>query len=345
MNAHGDGGGGEAIREQAAMWIARLGDGQPSAAVQADFEAWRMADPRHALVYRRMSMRFDNARILHASRLHGRKAKWFSRPAQLAMVGGAIAATIALIVAVPFYYGNAPDGATPSGTTEVADQVSASPIVRQQIATLDAAIRTIGLADGSTVAVDAQSLVAIDFTRAVRTVRLLRGRARFVVAHGQRPFVVEAGGGSVIARGTIFDVGVGAGDRVDVVLLRGVIDVAPGPADGALGRQVESRRLTAGQAIAFARGVIAPPPRQYAAAESEWVDQVGEFDNVTLAYVLDRANAYTARPLRVADPALGQIRISGRFRVTDPDRLATNLASLFDLQVEAGPTSVLLSRK
>lgn len=341
MNAEDDN-GAELIREQAATWIARLEGGERSAEAQAEFEAWLSADTRHVLVYRRMAKRFEGAQLLRDSRAFARASKRPSRRLYPAIAGGAIAAAIALIVVLPLYHAGSPDiPMSPRQATAKNDKAAQN--FRQRIAAPAGVIRSVGLVDGSTVTLDGGSVLALDFTPEARNLRLLRGRARFSVAHVPRPFIVYAGGGSVVARGTVFDVAIGTSGRVDVALLRGAIDVTPALAS-ASSHSAKPSRLSAGQTIAFDGAGLAPSPSP-ASADSHWADRVGEFDDVTLAYLLDRANVYATKPIRVAEPDIGRLKVSGRFRVTDPERLTKNLASLFGLRVEIGPDSTLLSRE
>jgi len=296
MTAGRDDDGTEAIREQAAMWIAHLAGGEPSAQAQADFEAWLAADPRHGLVFRRMEQRFDNARLLQDSPIYAPAPKQRVRRYYPAIAGGAVAAAIALIVVLPLHRIRAPEAPVPAREQTVATLTSNEKALRQEIAAPEGDIRSVGLSDGSTVTLDGASVVAVDFTSEGRNLTLLRGRARFSVAHERRPFVVRAGSGSVVARGTLFDVSIGAGGRVDVVLFRGKIDVTP---DLSSSSTAKPSRLAAGQMIAFGADEPTPSPTPIS-VESNWADRVGDFDNVTLAYVLDRANAHAMKPIRVA---------------------------------------------
>jgi transmembrane sensor len=67
--------------------------------------------------------------------------------------------------------------------------------------------RSITLADGSTVDLNARSKLRIEFSSAERRVELLNGQALFQVAKDkQRPFIVHSGGATVRAVGTQFDV-------------------------------------------------------------------------------------------------------------------------------------------
>jgi ferric-dicitrate binding protein FerR (iron transport regulator) len=67
--------------------------------------------------------------------------------------------------------------------------------------------RSITLADGSTIDLNARSKIRIRFSKDERDVELLEGQALFGVAHDvSRPFIVSAGNTAVRAVGTQFDV-------------------------------------------------------------------------------------------------------------------------------------------
>src|SRR6185312_11131352 len=67
--------------------------------------------------------------------------------------------------------------------------------------------RTCKLQDGSMVYLNTDSRLEVDFSKAVREVRLVRGEALFVVEHDtRRPFIVRSGDTSVRAVGTQFNV-------------------------------------------------------------------------------------------------------------------------------------------
>jgi transmembrane sensor len=161
-----------------------------------------------------------------------------------------------------------------------------------------------------------------------RDLTLERGRARFAVAHETRPFFVAAGGGSVKAVGTVFDVGLTGTGRVDVRLLKGAIEVDVSSRDSG-GPQV--RRLVAGQALTF--GGSAQPHLSALArsGDANWPAGLRDFDGVRVADVIADANRYASVPLRAATPDIANARISGTFRVDESTALAANIAEVLGL--------------
>src|SRR3546814_14166765 len=83
-----------------------------------------------------------------------------------------------------------------------------------ELASKSGEIRTVALEDGSRVTLDTDTILHIAYSPTERGLKLERGRARFDVSYdASRPFVVFAGGGSITAHGTVFDVAVRSEER------------------------------------------------------------------------------------------------------------------------------------
>ncbi len=92
--------------------------------------------------------------------------------------------------------------------------------------TVRAEMKTITLDDGSTVHLNAQSRIKVDYTSNQRNITLEQGEALFVVSHNPvRPFLVYAGDGKVQAIGTQFNVKLMPDFNVMVTLVEGVIRI------------------------------------------------------------------------------------------------------------------------
>src|SRR3546814_14300232 len=93
--------------------------------------------------------------------------------------------------------------------------------------------RVVTLADGSTVSLDAASEVRVAYSERARELALVRGQARFDVAHDpRRPFAVQARDQRVVAPGTAFNVDL-FGPQVLITLIEGhvpVLDATSSPA-------------------------------------------------------------------------------------------------------------------
>jgi transmembrane sensor len=331
------------LLEEAAAWFARM-RGPDAEASRADFEAWLARGALHRAAYNRASEIFAMGKFLADEDLAtGANAPWIgrSRPVLVAAF-----AAVLLVVATSWLAIRTMSPARQDG--RAGDRPSSI-----QVAQLRAAgeARSLRLPDGSLVRLAADTILDVRFSGSERRSLLERGLALFQVAHEERPFVVAAGGGSVTAHGTVFEVGLSADRRVSVRLIEGVIDVRL-PADGDRKREGPVKRLHGAGAIVFmagaerADGAPATAPSRAPAAAAATSQDPRDFDAVRLADLLAMANRNSSRPIRIADPALGDARISGRFRTDDADLLSERIALLLGLVVDrSDPAAIILRRK
>lgn len=89
--------------------------------------------------------------------------------------------------------------------------------------------KSITLEDGSTIVLDTQTKVVTAYSDTMRYIVLEKGQARFDVAKNpDRPFVVEAGNGTITAIGTAFVVSKRGNSEVLVTLIEGKVAVEQG---------------------------------------------------------------------------------------------------------------------
>lgn len=323
----------EKLRREAAGWFARM-RGPDADRYRARFDAWRAANPLRQAIYDRLIQRWDDAGVLTHSQLSApcagaaRAKKTLSLTTQMTLGFAGLATCFALAVIM---ISPAPRAWLDGGWL--------SAFGSQPLQTKIGEIRTIRLADGSSVILDTDTLVTARFARTERRLELLRGRARFDVAHDpSRPFVVMAGGGEVAAKGTLFDVSLSPDQSVAVTLIRGVVEVDPGPlarARGTSGRT--SARLQPGQHLAFGRNMAAPRIEPASASAALWPQGLLTFHDTPLSQALAEANRYSPGHIVLEDEALADLRVSGVFKAMAPHEFASSLAAAFDLQVADAP--------
>ncbi len=304
------------LPRSADAWFARL-RGTPSAADRAAFEVWR-ADADNARAYDRLVRTWDQSKFLaHTSVGRARDLSRVRRHAWSARRVVAAGAFLMLCLA-----GLATLGARwrlgAPGT-----------LAATAIASDAGSVRTIVLPDGSRVTLDRRSEVRIAFDGGERHLRLTSGRARFEVAHDPaRPFTVDAGDGSVVAHGTIFDVAFDGND-VQVVLLRGAVEVRKHRAVQA-GGAGGVRHLVPGQAIRVGPGPL-PPPVKASGLDLQWPGTMIAFDNASLGDAVAAFSRTSPRPVRLDGAALARHRLTGAFRRDDPNGFAGTVAATFGL--------------
>ncbi|GLJ00212.1 FecR family protein [Sphingobium sp. BS19] len=340
---------GQLMRE-ASLWFARM-RGPDAESYRAEFEHWLALGASHRGAYNYAGEIFAMGRFLAAeedaaqgeandNENTGYRWKWV-----------ALAASLLIVVGVGGWFTGFPLSGGKDAAVQSASPVNGA-IVNERYAAASGSRKSVRLVDGSVIELEAGSEVVASFGPARREVRLERGRARFDVAHDGRPFVVLAGGGIVTARGTVFDVILGKDHRVTVRLLQGAVDVErPVGVKGSTG-PVAVARLEPGEVLSFAVATTAVLPKTTGKAELQQIAPnpelplVREYERTPLSAVIAEANRDSSTSIRLADPSIGALRVSGRFRVDDADQVADRLATLFDLEVEkTKPNEITLRQR
>lgn len=299
---------------EAAQWYARM-RGKDADSARAAFGEW-MRDPANAAAYADYDHIWNlTGRLSPAPRARMRAERDSARfaPGGLRWAAAAFGA-IALALSFAWYVSHRGD--TP--------QVAAGAILPGQLK----------LADGTVVTLRDGAWAEPQFTDGERRLRLHGGRARFEVAHDEaRPFIVIAGQSETEALGTIFEIDTRqAAPRI--TLIKGAVEVR-------LAGGVNPLRLTPGQSAE----VTGAGPRRLPAAASTRSAAMLDADKLPLGAVIDRANRANRTPIRLADPALASLQVTGRFDVADSSALARTLAAALDLAVENEAGEITLKRR
>lgn len=175
--------------------------------------------------------------------------------------------------------------------------------------------RSVTLADGNHVDLDAGAVIEVPWAPWRHRVRLNQGIALFDIDHDEnRRFVVEIAGGELIDRGTRFLVEC-QGDAATVAVFDGEVEIAT-----ASGRHDVVQR---GQARRAAVDAITPLPMPDETEVASWRDGRLVFRATPLAEVAARLSRYGDRPVVVGAATLAPLRVSGSFLITDDGALAT----------------------
>jgi transmembrane sensor len=204
---------------------------------------------------------------------------------------------------------------------------------------------TVRLADGSVVTLNTASQARFDLTGAVRKVRLLEGQAIFEVAQDKsRPFVVYAGDRRITALGTAFDVRIDK-QAVKVTLVEGRVVVDQMAASGASRSPNDPpvrARLEPGEQLTAGPDGAASVRRAAVERVVSWRDGRLIFVADRLADALTEMNRYSAVPIVLADPGIGELRLSGVFRTGEPEAFAHALEEYFPLAAERRARATML---
>lgn len=314
----------QAQMEQAADWADRLDALSPEE--RGELGRWLHASPGNRAALARMVRLLGDPALFEVAeqarreaipplppvteaRPARRRSAWTERPARRRLAVG-VAAALAAIVATPLVWRAAGPTRDDSMTRLYASAVG------QQ--------RQVALPDGSDMTLDAASRVAIAFSNDARDLNLQSGAARFEVRHDTgRPFAVSTPEGQMVALGTNFSVDRGAGHS-ELRVFRGRVRLTvPGQPPVI---------VTAGHWAEAGAGAVMVHDFDVGRYQG-WQDRWLSGDRIRLGDAIARLGRYSARPIRLAEPALAEETFNGRFRLDRPVESLTLIGELFDLPV------------
>jgi len=358
--------------DEATTWFVEFSEGELSQSAREEFIRWLRTSPEHVRAYLQITAHWEDASALKESqtrtieelialaRAEGNVIALGSAPHP--QLGRAAFAEIAVSSADP----SKPAVAQPAVEASSESVISVSTTGGRRLAAYRPAIasgilvvmaagtlgwlalreptyatgigeqRTLTLADGSTVELNARSKIRIAFQPHERDIELLEGQALFKVAKDKtRPFIVKSGDTQVRAVGTAFDVYRKTAATV-VTVIEGRVAILPPPQASQAGAESAGSvspvvalppvvLVSAGQQVTVtAQAMTAPKPADTAAATA-WTQKQMVFASTPLSEVVAEFNRYNTRQLVISDPSIASTRISGVFSSTDPASLLRGL--------------------
>lgn len=313
----------------AAQWVVRL-DGEPlTPGERADLDAWTQADPRHSsavekarFAWRQLGAFDDDAvaallpeyapalgKVVSLPEPRMRSRRW--------IMPTALAASVALVIAVGMQWASNPGQRQPSTFASVQ--------------TMPGQQKLITLPDGSTALLGPASVLTHDYSASQRLVRLGSGIAIFTAAPARgsekRPFIVAAGGGTVRALGTRFQVEFEP-DGIEVAVIEHAVEVAR------IAAPQTTARVQAGEIVRYGNAGVGPVRQTDVALATAWQQGQLIFNERPLGEVVARLNRYRQDRLVLAAGLDGR-RVSGVFETGKPDAALQLLKDQFGLRQRA----------
>ncbi|MBM0103787.1 FecR domain-containing protein [Steroidobacter sp. S1-65] len=326
----------------AADWHGRL-DEDDSPRTRAEFDAWLAADPRNRAAFDAVEQTWASLaaapvddRVLKLRR-EALSATHRLRYFRVAMAAAVLGVAVAIGYAVTPIFRDGP--ASPSRI--MAREAIEGGAFRTAIGERS----NITLSDGSSVVLNTSSRIEVRFTPERRSVRLLAGQAWFQVASNpNRPFVVEAADQRVTALGTAFDVRLNDRDSVQVTLAEGKVSVEPilSPLARLISPPPVPELLIAGEALIVSDHAPVEKRKADVSKVVSWRQGQVVFDNDTLATAIAEINRYSAWRIELADPALGQLRVSGVFKAGHSESFVETVTGHYPLQIASRDGSRIL---
>lgn len=322
------------VHEAAARWFLRLNGKRCTAEDRESFRAWR-SEPANAAAYAAVEAAWAwSGNAAEPAEVDSLPEQARTRaPARALPLAAAAACIVAAALVAGWLLGWPPSRAPDEAA--LADAARAPAAAADVYGTGVGERSTVTFSDGSLVFLNTSTRLRAELSAGARHVVLLEGQALFEVAHDpERPFVVTAGEHRVTAIGTAFDVRLDQ-DRLQVTLIEGRVSVEnPAARDGAAPARTE---LEPGQQLIDAAGGgveirTAPVKRMTSWREGRLI-----FENEPLSAAVEEMNRYSTTRIRLADPALGELRISGVFRTGQSRVFAEALAAYFPLDASLAP--------
>lgn len=320
------------VMDAALNWFALLQGYPDDEGIRARFERWRKADPANAKAFSQVAAVWDFPELDVIAADVGKPVEG-ARPAELAgsarrppsrraiWTNAAMAAAAAVLLAVGI------------------QQYPAMMLHwRADYRTETGAREEVTLPDGSRMTLNTASAVSLDFEGEKRSVTLLRGEAYFdVVPDASRPFKVAAAFSEVEVKGTAFSVRSDP-DRDTVVLERGLVDVTRLPA------RDDKAELHPGDSITATAAALSAVRTTDPATALSWRDGRLVFENEPFEQVLQEIGRYYGHPIVVTRDSVGKARVTGNYRLDNPERTIRSLAAAVGGTVTRIPGGILILR-
>jgi transmembrane sensor len=315
--------------EQAAIWLARFDAGEVD---EAEFEAWRAADPRHAAAFAQVAAtwnRLDIVRHLPHSAMplqaassdspavEGGVASRWQRRDVLRLAAGGVAVAIGGSLVIPRAQ------------------------ARQYASTKIGGRRRVALGDGSHAELNTDTAVSWRIGSSIRHFWLERGEvALTVTADPARPFLFSSEAAMVQLTAGSFNTRLQSG-VLNVLVLHGRALVAADAPDGGAPRAAsagDSQNMQVTKTDAESRKAS----ELEISASLAWRHGEIIFDGTTLDTAIAEYNRYLSRKLVIGDPALAHIRLGGRFVSTDPHDFLVALQATFGVSAHDDGSGVII---
>jgi len=330
------------ISQEASLWIAKLDGGELSESDSRSLHTWLQADDRHRDALLEIAGTFDETDVLlelatlfplqkPSAQTLFQKLRQIKIPA---LPGAPLAAAVVLVCSLltvalifnPLDQDRAGEKLNIAYQTAIGEQASYT------------------LVDNSTVFLNTDSQIIIEFTDTFRRVNLTQGEVHFEVeSNPNRPFIVQAGAGSIRAVGTAFSVRV-ISESVDVTVTEGrvelITDLQVNPAetdDNAMGdNKTQHIFLGVGETSQYdgKKQSIETMTQTQIDQKLAWHSGMLLFEGESLAHVVSEINRYTLEDIVIADAAIGDIRVGGYFKSGDIEATIKTLEENFNIKAD-----------
>lgn len=306
----------DAVKQEAIHWAIKL-RGPSGPEFQHEFDAWLARSSHHEAAYKWATNHFSQAAVLKQSRRY--------RPQSVARIPAyrliaAAAAVIALLFFLP---------ADPFQSSQTGSEIAFAALTFQ---TQRGEIHTYKLSDGSEITLDSDSEVQVDLAADKRSAALHRGKARFRVQREARPFSIAAGPAEIRTTSATLDVKTRHDGNFEVSLISG-----SGTAQSIF---TDNEASSPPQTLGLEHSLIYPmasfaPTKivDHRINDKDWPSGWVAYRSITIDELIRSANNYAVTQIILQDGSVGHEKLSGRFKISDPDEIARLIAQWADLKL------------
>lgn len=205
--------------------------------------------------------------------------------------------------------------------------------------------REMTLADTSSIEMNTDTRLAVDYRDDQRIVRFDHGEALFTVERDPaRPFIVEAGNTRIRVLGTVFSVRRIKGQPVEIVVLEGRVRVER---KQMLTSKVEFLQADERAFVAIDKPEIAQDHLLVGQAEQRlaWRDGMIAFEEVSLADAAQEFARYGKGRISFGDAEIAQETVTGLFNASDPVGFAEAVAQSLGLNARKNGSQTIIERR
>lgn len=290
------------VAQEAVAWMVQVHSGEMSASEREQFQRWRAADVAHEQACRRLEQTLG--RIPQFGVVPEVRSR-LQKPNRRQFMGNALA-----LAGVAYSGGWLFNRYTPL------DALFAD------LSTNTGQRQTTTLADGSTLILNARSVVDTRIDAAQRRIELLKGQIQVSAAASAMPLQIATTAGLVqVNSGKLV-----VTQRSDLVRVAALSASAV-----AVNRGNSSLQLEPGTGVLMTASDLSPI-KINPAAEVAWISGFVEVDNRPLSELIEALRDYRTGVLRIS-PQAAAIRVSGLFPLDDTDFTLDALAQTFPIRV------------
>ena len=316
------------VYDQAAYWVAKFDGDKPSKETLQAFSRWVNASPAHVAEYEKLVARWESLNVL--TQLHMPEQKAVKRAYWIYGLGAAVCASLVLVVLTVALVISPFNNNQAIYITAIGEQ------------------KTITLSDGSTLKLNTNSQLRVDYSKSRRGIYLMQGEAYFEVVHAlNRPFEVYTGTGVVRAVGTAFSVYLN-NEQVEVFVNEGIVEVdkllpiaEQGNTQTTITTQAsvvaKANRVLAGSKATFNQHTplqLALDENVVIEAQLAWRKGALVFSQERLQNLVDEISRYTSTRIIITDSEARDIRVGGLFEVGNTDAVLDALELGFGIRVD-----------